>query len=70
MNKTQQLLIERLEGKHGSGSTKQGWGKYGNTIRIQKFREIEQAYKLKEQFPEKYETRTISFNLVELIKKG
>jgi hypothetical protein len=70
MNKTQTLLVERLEGKHGAGSAKQGWSKTGNFIRLQNFREIDQAYKLKEQFPEKYETKTHAFKLVDLIKIG
>ena len=70
MNKTQQLLVERLEGKDGSGSAKQGWSRYQNSIRIQNFREIDQAYKLAENFPDKYETKTLAFKLVDLIKKG
>jgi hypothetical protein len=70
MNKTQQVLIERLEGKHGSGSAKNGWSKYGNSIRLQKFKEIDQAYKLAESFPDKYEAKTLGFKLVDLIKKG
>ncbi len=69
MNKTQQLLIERIEGKHGSGSAKQGWSKYGNSIRIQNLKEIDQAYKLKEKYPDQFETQTHAFKLVTLIKK-
>lgn len=70
MNKTQKLLIERIEGKHGSGSAREGWYKQGNSIRIQNFREIDQAYKLKEQYPDKFETITHAFKLVTLTKKG
>jgi len=70
MNKTQMLLIERLEGKHGTGSAKHGWSKTGNFIRLQNFREIDQAYKLKDQFPERFKTITHGFKLVDLVKIG
>jgi len=68
MNKTQLLLLERLEGKHGGGNIKEKWGKYGSAIRLQKLSEIDQAYKLAEKYPDKFKTATISFNLVELYK--
>jgi len=70
MNKTQTLLVERLEGKHGSGNIKQGWTKYSNSIRLQKLNEIDQAYKLAEKYPEKYKTKTLGFKLVDLEKIG
>ena len=66
MTKTQQKLIERIKGQHGSGSAKEGWFKSGNKIRIQKFSEIDQAYNLAEKHPEKFVTRTLAFKLVEL----
>jgi hypothetical protein len=69
MNKTQTLLVERLDGKHGNGSAKQSWIKFENSLRLQKLNEIDQAYKLAEKYPETYKTETIAFKLVKLIKK-
>jgi hypothetical protein len=70
MNKTQLSLVERLEGKHGNGGCKVGWTKFENSLRLQKFNEIDQAYKLAEKYPETYKTETIAFKLVKLIKKA
>lgn len=70
MNKTQILLIERLEGKHGTGNIKQGWSKYGDSIRIQNFREIDQACKLAEKYPDKYQVKSLAFKLYDFKKVG
>jgi hypothetical protein len=70
MNKTQTILVERLEGKYGNGTIKNGWTKTGNFIRLQKLNEIDQAYKLAEKYPDKYKTRTLGFKLVDLEKVG
>ena len=66
LNKTQEKLIDRLQGKYGSGNCKEGWSKLGNVLTIQKFSEIDQAYKLAQAYPEKFKTHTLAFKLVKL----
>jgi hypothetical protein len=72
INKTQQLLIERLDGKFGTGNLKQGWtltnSKDCRFISLQKLNEGEQAHCLAENFPDKYKTKQIAFRLVHLYK--
>jgi hypothetical protein len=69
MNKTQTLLIERLEGKHGQGSLKNGWIRYNDgSISLQKLNEGDQALKLAEKYPDKFQATYKAWRLVSLKK--
>jgi hypothetical protein len=65
-NKTQLVLVQRLKGMHGSGNIKQGWTKTNNTVCLQKFRDIDQAYKLATSFPSYFRVVYLNFKLVRL----
>lgn len=68
LNKTQTILVERLNDLHGSGSYKAGWTKTNNVLSLQKLNEGEQAHRLAEKYPDLYKTEQVSFRLVKLTK--
>jgi len=66
MNKTQQKIIERLAGMHGTGNLKQGWTFCDGVLSLQNHLDGNQAHKLAEKYPERFETSQVSFRLVKI----